>query len=64
MKVAIMQILTDNNKSIYWLSKELDCDYQSLKKLCNNESTKISLTLMENICKKLNCSPSDIFKIE
>jgi putative transcriptional regulator len=64
MIVTINSILQQNNRSIYWLAKQLNCDYESLKRLINNESTSISFDLMQRICITLNCSPNDIFQIE
>jgi putative transcriptional regulator len=64
MKVIINQILTNKCKTVYWLSKELHCDFQSLQRLINNQSTKISFNLLEDICIVLNCTPSDVLKID
>jgi DNA-binding Xre family transcriptional regulator len=64
MLVTVNKMLEKHNKTIYGLSKEINCDYQSLKRLCNNESTKISLYMIEDICKALHCSPNQIFQLE
>lgn len=64
MRVTIDDVLQDRNKSRYWLSQQLKCSYQSLVKLCNNETSSISFDLMSRICDVLNCEPNDIFDIQ
>jgi putative transcriptional regulator len=64
MRVTIDLELDKNGKSRYWLSKQIDCSYQNLCRLCNNESNSISFDLAERICVALNCTLDDIFKID
>jgi DNA-binding Xre family transcriptional regulator len=64
MIIMLNEILAQQNKSIYWLAKTINCDYQSLKRFANNDSTKVSLYLIENICKALSCTPDSLFRIE
>jgi putative transcriptional regulator len=64
MIITIDKMLIKRQKTLYWLSKEINCDYQSLKKLVNNETSKVSLYMIENICHALDCTPNQIFKIE
>lgn len=64
MYININNILESQNRTIYWLSKEIGCDYHSLINLCNNKTSSISFSMLERICLTLNCTPSDILKIE
>ena len=64
MRVKIDNVLQDRNKSRYWLSQQLGCNYQSLVKLCSGETSSISFDLMTRICEALNCEPNDIFDIK
>jgi putative transcriptional regulator len=64
MLVTIDKILKEQNKSIYWLSKNIDCDFQNLKKLVNNKTLSISFDTIQKLCTTLQCTPNDIFKIE
>lgn len=64
MLVTIDKILQTQGKTTFWLSREIGCDFQSLQRLINNQTSKISFSTMESICKALRCSPSDIFMIE
>ncbi len=63
MKVCIDEILKTQNKTRYWLSKEINFTYPNLMKLCNNETISIRFDVLEKICNVLNCSPNDILKI-
>lgn len=60
MKITIDQTLQSRDRSRYWLSQTINCNYQSLTKLCNSETTSISFDLLERICLALNCTPNDI----
>jgi putative transcriptional regulator len=63
MRITIDKVLEKQGKSRYWLAKETNSNYQSLCKLCNNESSSITFDLLERICLALNCSPSDVLDI-
>ena len=63
MRITVDKALKKCNRSRYWLSKEINCNYQSLVKLCNNESSAISFDLLERICTALNCTPNDLFDL-
>ena len=64
MIIMLNELLAQQNKSVYWLATTISCDYQSLRRFSNGETTKVSLYLIENICKAINCEPNDLFKIE
>lgn len=63
MFINIDKLLIDQDKSRYWLAKELGMTYQNVMRLCNNETVSIKFELIEKICKALNCTPNDIFDI-
>lgn len=62
MRIVIDEILEKQNKSRYWLSKEIGYTYPSLMKLCNNETDSIKFDVLEKICIALGCTPNDILK--
>jgi putative transcriptional regulator len=63
MRVTIDFVLQQQKHTRYWLSQQINCNYYSLAKLCNNETTSISFSQIQNICDALRCTPSDIFDI-
>ncbi|MCL2410457.1 MAG: helix-turn-helix transcriptional regulator [Treponema sp.] len=64
INLNIQEILDKNNKTRYWLVKELESNYETVNRLCNNESTAIYLETIEKLCKVLDCAPNDLFVIE
>lgn len=64
MKINIDKLLEQNNKTRYWLSKEINLAYPNLKKLADNETTSIKFEIIENICNVLKCTPNDLFEIK
>jgi len=63
MYININQILESQNKTPYWLANEIGCDYHSLLKLCNGQTTGISFKILQQLCLTLKCSPNDILKV-
>jgi putative transcriptional regulator len=64
MQININSILASQNKTVFYLSKEIDCDYHSLLKLCNGETSSVSFNILEKLCLSLDCFPNDLFIIE
>ncbi|BCJ93567.1 hypothetical protein acsn021_11360 [Anaerocolumna cellulosilytica] len=64
MRIKIDDTLSKNNKTRYWLAKEVGMSYQALAKLSNNQTISIHFDLLEKLCKALNCTPNDLFEIE
>jgi putative transcriptional regulator len=62
MYVAIDDRLKELDKTRYWLAKTIKCNYQSMAKLCNNETNGITFDLLERLLYALDCTPNDIFK--
>jgi putative transcriptional regulator len=61
MKINIDEILKQQGKTRYWLSKQIGFTYPNLVKLCNNETSSIRFDILYKICIALNCTPNDIF---
>ena len=62
--IGITDVLNNLNKSKYWFVKEMQCNYQSMSKLMNNEATGIKFETIEKICDILDCVPSDFIFLE
>jgi len=63
MTVNIDNILKEQNKTRYWLSRTIGYSYPSLMQLCNNQTDSIQFHILEKMCIALNCTPSDILII-
>lgn len=64
IKLNVMKILEKKNKTRYWLVKELQTDYNSVNKMCNNEVVSLHLETIEKLCRALDCTPNDLFAIK
>ncbi len=63
IEVRIEQLLEEQDKTFYWLAKETGIGYNSLWRLRHEEAKSISFSYMERICRALECSPGDLFKL-
>ena len=64
MKVNIDALLGQRERSRYWLAKEVNVAYTTMKKLADNKTESVNFEILENICIALNCMPNDLLKIE
>jgi putative transcriptional regulator len=63
IKNNIDALLEKNNKTRYWLAKEINLAYPNLVKLANNETSSIKLELLEKLSLALNCTLDELFTI-
>jgi len=64
ISMNIQNILNKKHKTRYWLVKELESNYETVNRLCDNNSSAIYLETIEKLCISLNCTPNDLFIIE
>ncbi len=60
MKLRVLEILEDKNKTKYWLYKQMGMSYQNFNKMINNETKSIRFENLEALCQILECTPNDI----
>jgi len=63
IKLMALELLKENNKTKYWLYKQLGMSYQNFNKMINNETKSIRYENIETMCRLLNCTPNDLLKI-
>lgn len=63
MLITIDEILEKENKTRYWLSKQINITYQNLCNIADNKTASIKFDILEKICLALKCTPNDILKI-
>ena len=61
MRLRVLEILKEQNKTKYWLYIRLGLSYQNFNRLINNETSGIKFKTLQTLCEVLNCSPSEIF---
>jgi len=64
IKVQILKILKEKQKSKYWLYTQIGMSPNHFKKLAENNTTKISFETLDAICDILECTPGDILTKE
>lgn len=64
VKVNIEELLKKKGKSKYWLCNQMNITYHNLNKIILGVTKSISFKYIEEFCKYLDCTPSDLFTIE
>ena len=62
VKLDVLNLLKKNNKTKYWLYKQLGMSYQNFNKMINNETKSIRYENIETLCLLFECTPNDLFK--
>lgn len=63
IKLNVLSLLEKNNKTKYWLYKQLGMSYQNFSKMINNQTKSIRYENIETLCQLFNCTPNDLFVI-
>ena len=63
IKFNLDDILQQQGKTVYWLSKQTGISQNSLGKIAKNETTGINFDTLEKICLALDVDISDILKL-
>ncbi len=62
IKLRVKELLEENNRTKYWLYKQLGMSYQNFSRMINNETKSIRYENIEAICLLLGCTPNDLFE--
>lgn len=60
----VKELLKQKGKTKYWLVKAMESDYQNINAIINNETVGIKFQTIDKLCKILECTPNDLFKIK
>ena len=63
VELRVAEILEEQGKTRYWLSKQLDgmC-WRNFSRIVNNETALIRFDTLDRLCKVLNVSVGELFK--
>lgn len=65
LKLNVIQILKNQNKSKYWLFNQINAkkpiSYTNFNNLISNKTNSIKYDNIELLCTILNCQPNDLF---
>lgn len=63
IRLRVLDILKEKNKTKYWLYKQMGMSYQNFNKMVNNETKSIRYENIEIMCNLFECSPNNLFEI-
>ena len=61
VKLIVDEILNKKGKTIYWLCQQMDISYWNLSRMIKGETSSIRFDSLNQLCKALDCLPSDLF---
>jgi len=64
IKLNVQDLLDRKKKTRYWLVKNMESNYETVNRLCDNHSVALQLETIEKLCKLLECTPDDLFTIK
>lgn len=64
VRINVEELLKKNNKSKYWLCKQMNITSRNLNRIINAKTDSISFRYIEDFCKYLNCTPADLIIID
>lgn len=62
VKLRILEILEQKNKSRYWLNKQLGMHYVSFKKMIENDTDSIRFETLDKLSSILDVPVGDLFE--
>lgn len=60
----IKELLKKKGKTKYWLVKNIEMGYQTVSDMMDNKTKGIRFETIEKLCKVLECTPDELFKIK
>lgn len=60
----IKELLKKQNKTKYWLVKNMESGYQTVSAMIDNKTKGIRFETIEKLCNLLECTPNDLFKFK
>ena len=64
VKLNVQALLDSKKKTRYWLVKKMESNYETVNRLCDNHTVAIQLDTIDKLCKILECTPNDLFRME
>lgn len=60
IRLNVDYLLKKNNKSIYWLVKNMNSTYPNIKPLVYSRVASIKLNTIDKLCELFDCEPGDL----
>ena len=62
VRLRILEILKEQNRTKYWLYKQMDLSYQNFNRMVTNQTTSIHFENLDTLSTLLGCSVGDLFE--
>jgi len=63
IEIRIDQLLTNQQRTFYWLAKETGISHTTLWRLKKDKALGINFDTLEKICHALGCQPGDVLAL-
>ena len=61
LKLRVTELLAEQDKTKYWLYKQLNMSYQNINRMINKETKSIRDENIEAMCLLFHCTPNELF---
>lgn len=62
IKLKVLELLEQQQKTKYWLYKQMGMSYQNFNNMIHNKTKSIRYENIETLCLLLKCTPNDLFE--
>ncbi len=62
IRLRILQILSEQKHTKYWLYKQMDLSYQNFNRMVTNQTSSIRFDNLDKLSKILDCPVGDLFE--
>lgn len=62
VRLRILEILKEKNRTKYWLFKQMDLSYQNFNRMVNNQTQSIRFENLDRLSNILECPVGDLFE--
>ena len=62
VRLRILEILEEQNRTKYWLFKQMDLSYQNFNRMITNQTTSIRFENLDSLSTILGCTVGDLFE--
>jgi putative transcriptional regulator len=60
IRMALVDLLEERGRSLYWLAKEMGTDYTTMHRFKSGKAGGITFDMLGRICTALECLPGDL----
>ena len=64
IRLKVTDLLEKEDRTKYWLYKQLGMSYGNFNKMINNETKSIRYEMIESLCVLFKYTPNDIFEYD